>query len=264
MAKHSRRHTGPRFKTGKLPARPGAVKFKLTDYINRKALPKCPKAFGHEDLIGDDAWGLLGNADYGDCVFAGAAHETMLWHAMSGRKVEFNDQCVLSDYSAVTGFDPSKPDTDQGTDMEQAAAYRRKVGVLDAAGNRHQVAAYLALDPGDIDQLYLASWLFGAVGIGIEFPTTAMDQFNRRKPWSVVRGARIDGGHYLPLVAKRRYLTVVTWGREQPMTAGFLAKYCDEAVAYCDWSMLTNNKSPEGFDAAQLQADLAALKPAHR
>src|SRR5947209_12015282 len=169
-------------KLGKTAARPMAMRFKLADYVDKKALPKPPKQFGHEALI-PATWGMFGNDAWGDCVWAGAAHETMLWNAEAGRKVAFTDKCVLSDYSAVTGFNPKKPSTDQGTDMVVAASYRRKTGIVDASGKRHQVAAYLSIRPGDIAEHALAMWLFGAVGIGIEFPASAMDQFNAGKPW---------------------------------------------------------------------------------
>ena len=131
-------------KLGKKPARPGAVKLKLAKYLVKPKLPTPPKVFGHEALIGPN-WEMLGNDQYGDCVWAGAAHETMLWNKEAARAVTFNNQSVLKDYSAVTGFNPNDPNTDQGTDMQVAASYRRKTGVLDANGKRHKVIAYLAL-----------------------------------------------------------------------------------------------------------------------
>lgn len=253
--------TKPPLSLGKTPARAGAMTFKLSKYIDKSALPKPPKQFGHEGLI-QAIWGMLGNDRYGDCVWAGAAHETMMWNAEAGRKVAFSDAGVLSDYSAVTGFNPKKPSTDQGTDMVVAASYRRKTGIVDAVGKRHQVAAYLSIKPGDINEHMIAAYLFGAVGIGIEFPSSAMDQFNAGKPWDVVSRSKIEGGHYVPLVARRANLEVVTWGRLQAMTPAFFQKYNDESVAYVSLEALQNNKSPEGFNAAQLQADLAALKAA--
>jgi hypothetical protein len=180
-------------KLGKKPARPGAVKFKLATYLAKSKLPTPPKVFGHEALIGAN-WEMLGNDQYSDCVWAGAAHETMLWNKEAARTVTFNNQTVLKDYSAVTGFNPKDPNTDQGTDMQVAASYRRKTGVLDANGKRHKVVAYLALPPGNPDQLALAIYLFGATGIGIKFPNTAIDQFNAGKPWDVVKNAKIKGG----------------------------------------------------------------------
>ena len=39
-------------KLGKKPARPGAVKFKLANFLVKTKLPTPPKVFGHQDLIG--------------------------------------------------------------------------------------------------------------------------------------------------------------------------------------------------------------------
>jgi hypothetical protein len=244
-------------KLGKLKSKK-AVTFKFSDYVLTQELPKPPSTFGHERLVAN--WQMLGNDSYGDCVWAGAAHETMMWNKEAGKDVSFTDKAVLSDYSAVTGFNPHVPSSDNGTDMQQAASYRRKTGVVDSLGKRHTIAAYLALTPGDLVQHYQALWLFGAVGIGIEFPSTAMDQFNKNKPWSVVRGASIEGGHYIPLVAKRKQIECVTWGKVQPLSTAFFRKYNDESLAYVSLECLVNNKSPEGFDAQALLDDLAKLK----
>jgi hypothetical protein len=246
-------------KLGKKPARPEAVKFKLANFIDPAGLPKPPRRFGHEDLVGAD-WKMLGNDNYGDCVFAGAAHETKMWCLEAGVDTTFTDECVLADYSALTGFDPSRPDTDQGTDMAQAADYRRKIGILDAAGNRHKIAAYLALEPGDLSHLFYATYLFGAVGIGIEFPVSAMDQFNRGRPWVIVSRSRLEGGHYVPIVARRERIDCVTWGRVQPMSGGFYGRYNDESLAYVSEEALRDGRSPEGFDAQGLLAALEALR----
>ena len=181
-------------KLGKTPARRGAVTFKMMAYLKKPELPTPPKIFGHQKLIGA-SWGMLGNDDYGDCVWAGAAHETILWNKEAGTATSFNNKSVLSDYSAVTGFKPNDPSTDNGTDMQQAASYRRKTGVLDSKGKRHKVGAYLGLPPGDIDQLALAIYLFGATSIGIKFPNSAMDQFNAGKPWDVKPGSKIEVDH---------------------------------------------------------------------
>jgi hypothetical protein len=249
------------FKLGKTAARPGAVKFKLASYLIKPQLPTPPKVFGHQGLVGTK-WQMLGNDKYGDCVWAGAAHETMLWNKEADRTVVFNNTSVLKDYSAVTGFNPNDPNTDQGTDMQVAASYRRKTGVLDEHNKRHKVIAYLGLKVGDPDQLALAIYLFGATGIGIKFPNTAMDQFNAGKPWDVAAGAKIEGGHYIPGVGRdvKGNFVIVTWGKIQLMTPRFYKKYCDECVAYVSAEALTTGgKTLEGLNLAQLQSDLNAL-----
>jgi hypothetical protein len=245
---------------GKRPARPGAIKLKLRDYINLSVLPAPPAEFGHDGLV-KSPWGMLGNDAAGDCVWAGGAHETMVWNAEAGIVVSFDDTCVLSDYSAVTGYVVGDDSTDQGTDMQTAAAYRKATGLLAADGTRHKVGAYLEIEAGNLEEHLTAAYLFGAVGIGITFPDSAMDQFNAGQPWSVVTGSTIEGGHYVPFLARRAGMfVVVTWAAEQQMQDSFFAANNDESVVYLSSERLKGGKSLDGFDLDQLNADLAALK----
>lgn len=244
------------FKLGKTPARKDSVSFKLKNYLT--TLPTPPSTFGHQSLV--SIWGMLGNDRYGDCVWAGAGHETILWNKEANKVIDFSDNSVLSDYSAVTGFNPNNPVSDQGTDMQVAASYRRKTGVLDSANNRHQVDAYLAITPKSVAEHKLAIYLFSAVGIGFEFPDYAMDEFKAGQTWHLKTGGQIDGGHYVPAIGyNSRYVFVVTWGKVQRMTWGFFKKYNDESVVYISKEMLNAGKSLEGFNLTQLEADLAQL-----
>ena len=247
------------FCLGKKPARPGSIKLRLGDYLKAEALPPLPAVFGHQNLVA--SWPMFANDRYGDCVFAGAAHETMLLVAEGGGHATFTDANVLSDYAAVTGFDPANPATDTGADMQEAAGYRRNTGIVDARGDRHTIAAYLALEPGSVAHLYLAAYLFGAVGIGLALPVSALDQAEHGRAWDVVAGSPSAGGHYVPLIGRRAdgMLVAVSWGALQPMSEAFFTTYCDEAVAYVSKECLVDRKSPEGFDYAALIADLDAL-----
>lgn len=258
-------------KLGKLPATTDHRDFKLATFVDLAAvLPTIPKAFGHEKGIafpicanGPDPTAPAGSTDgVGDCVFAGGDHETALWRHVAGLEdAGFNGKTAVHDYSAVTGYVPGRGDTDKGTSVRDALNYRRKTGLIDTAGRRHKITAYLALDPGNTQHLLVALYLFEAVGIGIQFPASAMSQFNEKKPWSVVKGSPIEGGHYVPLVARRQYLKCVTWGRVQAMTQGFYTANCDEAYAILSPESISRatKKTAEGFDLASLQKNLAAL-----
>jgi hypothetical protein len=265
-----------KLKLGKLPATYDKRDLLFAQYRTTEALPSHPTHFGHEKLVGSKAWQMLGNGPdntvkpgfmgAGDCVFAGGDHETMLWNIENDKQVKFTGANAIKDYSTVTGYDPGAPldadgnnPTDRGTDVRTALGYRRKTGLVDAAGKRHKIGAYVALELGNMDQLLEALYLFGVVGIGIKFPNSAMDQFNAGKPWSVVPGPEPTDGHYIPLVANRTNLECVTWGRVQQMTVQFYKKYCDEAWTILSPEMLKSGKSLEGFDLAQLQADLKAV-----
>lgn len=252
------------FKLGKLPARKNSISFRFRDYHGLAKLPAAPVSAGHYKAVPD--WqGMLGNDQYGDCVLAGGDHEHIDWTTEGATIASFTPATALSDYSAITGFKKSDPNTDQGTDMQKAASYRRKTGLLDAHGKRHKILAYLALTPGNREEVKQAVSLFGAVGIGIEFPESAMTQFNDNKPWTVVSGSAIDGGHYVPAVGyDHLYLYVVTWPSQQheiqKMSWAFFDKYMDEGIAYISPEILKAGKSPEGFNLTQLQADLSELK----
>jgi len=266
-----------KLKLGKKAATYDKRDFLFAQYRTTAALPSHPKHFGHEKLVGSNAWKMLGNGPdntvsagfkgAGDCVFAGGDHETMLWTLEGvGALAQFTGANAIADYRAVTGYNPNaKPDangenpTDKGTNTRDALKYRQKTGLIDAKGKRHKIGAYVALELGNMDQLLEALYLFGVVGIGIKFPDSAMDQFNAGKPWSVVPGPAPKEGHYIPLVAYRTNLECVSWGRIQQMTSQFYQTYCDEAWAILSPEMLKAGKSLEGFDLAQLQADLKAL-----
>ena len=76
---------------------------------------------------------------------------------------------------------------------------------------------------------------------------------------TVEAGTRIEGGHYIPVVARRSGIHFVTWGEETVMTKDFYGTYCDEAWVALSTDAIVNGHSPEGFDIVALQADLRAL-----
>jgi hypothetical protein len=253
-------------KLGLKPFVPDPRDLKFRSFRTSEPLPKHPASFGHDMLI--RKWGMLGNDKYGDCVFAGFAHQVMGWNRVTGKKVAFNDECVLSDYAACTGFNPSDPDSDQGTDMREAAKYFQKTGIVDMKGNRHKIGAYLFISPQNYESFVESIWLFVNAGIGFNFPASAMNQFNQRKPWTVVTKSPIEGGHYVPSVAWRDTILdkakesdpqTVTWSRKQAMSKAFYLKYNMQTMVCISEEMLTEGKSPEGFDLAALQSALRKL-----
>jgi hypothetical protein len=243
-------------KLGKTPARKGAVKFALMNYVDW-VLPTPPAEFGYEDRI--KTWGVLGNDDYGDCVLAAAAHDTMLWGALGAHPVEFTDDGVLSDYSVVTGFNINDPSTDQGTDMQAAASYRLKVGVVDSKGVRHRIGAYVSVEPGNVEQHKAAAWLFGAIDIGIMLSDLQMHQTRAGEPWSG-KLTRNIGGHCVPLVGfKDGYLLVISWGEVQRVDPAFFEAYNDESIAYFSQEMINRGAGPAGTYVWRLNQDLKAI-----
>ena len=245
------------FKRGKLPARPDAVQLKFGTYFRAGNLPPPPLRIGHPNLIKN--WQTLANDRYGDCVWAGAAHETMMICADAITAVPvFNDSNVLADYADATGFKPSDPSTDNGTDVQQAAAYRQKTGIVDASGKRHTIGIYTALRVGDLAEIAMATWLLGAVGIGVDLPSSADRQFSDGQLWDVVKGDVSTGGHYIPCVGRNSAgnFLFISWGRLQAATPAWIKTYMDEGIAYISLERLNaKGLSPEGFNEGGLIDD---------
>lgn len=208
-------------------------------------LPAVPVAWGAGMDFTD--WSELGNGPddtvfpgfqgCGDCAWAGPAHEEMQAAHEAGRPIPaFSGKTIVDQYSAYSGYNAQTGANDNGSNVRDVLKWRQSKGLLDDAGTAYKIGTYLALEPGNPEQLREACYLFESVGIGINFPGSAMDQFDAGKTWSVVSGSSIEGGHYIPVVGHPHAgsWTVITWGKRQVATWGFLAKYVDEAWAYID------------------------------
>jgi len=257
-------------KLGLRPPRPGAVRLRLATYLDFSKLPEPPRTFGHYPLIPPDAWGVLANDVYGCCAICGPEHQTLLFCAEGKRPCAFDDAVTLTNYGAITGFTPLDADgnpypaddnpTDQGTDVGQMADYWMQTGLLDANGVRHKVAAVVDMNPGDLRELWVATYLFQSVGLGFALPDSAMQQTQDGQPWDVVDGASIVGGHYVPCFGRQNGMGIgVTWGVLQPFTTRFYTTYNNQGICALSEEMMIAAKDIDGVDDQLLRADLDAL-----
>ncbi len=227
-----------RFRGGKLPAQPARPQLRLSAVLGERLTTPPASVDWQDDRI---VWPMYANDAWGCCVFAEIGHAVnQLTYYGTGTEVEPPDSAILNAYSKVTGFDPDAGPpgdnpTDQGTYVQDALKYWRKTGV---AG--HKIVAYASLDVGNLDEIRQAIALFGSISIGMNFPDSAMSQFDTGETWDVVRGARVEGGHCVLAGAyDKDGVGIVTWGAETRMTWRFWQKYVDEAWVYLDEDGLT-------------------------
>jgi hypothetical protein len=204
-------------------------------------------------------WPMLGNDTVGDCTCAAALHWEKCMLALGGHEPTFTRAQAIAAYSAITGYDPARPSTDQGAAELDVLKYWRNTGI-----GGHKIEAFADCALGNEDHVRSALWLFEGLYIGIALPITAQNQ----KVWDVVETSSHDadpgswGGHAVNVVAYDvESLIVVTWGQLQRMTWAFWHTYCDEAHAVLSAESL----GPDGlavacgFDLGQLRADLNAV-----
>lgn len=242
---------------GRLPHDPNRDTLKLTPRL-LGTVPPNPAVVDWLSKV--QSWPMYGNDRYGDCVWAMIGHLIQAWTTYGqGKTVTVDEAALLEGYSDVTGFDPRDPSTDQGTVIADALSYWHKTGI---AG--HKILAYAQVDHTNRQELDSALNLFGGLCLGINFPRSAMDQFNNGQIWDVVvNDGGIEGGHavhhgyYQTATVDER---VVTWGAVQDMTDRWWAKYVEEAwvVITEEWLSATG-LSPEGLDLHGLGEDFAQL-----
>jgi hypothetical protein len=240
-------------KLGKKPAQPARPQLRLTA-AHLTALPAPPAEVDY----GAGAYPMYGNDQYGDCVEAGIGHQVGQYTRYArGVEALFTDADILNAYSAITGFRADDPSTDQGTYTQDAMTWWRRTGL---AG--HRILMFASLDVADTTALKQAIELFGAVGIGFNFPASAMDQFDDGEPWTVVKGSPLEGGHYVIATGyDQDYLKVKTWGTQQLMAWPFHAAYTDEAwvVITAEMADSAGSSTFTGIDLYALGQDFATL-----
>jgi hypothetical protein len=269
---HSQR-LGADLHLGKQDARPPSsdhvAMSDLMGAIPAGALPPIPQHFGHGYDFGRDGWLMLGNGPdpsvapnfqgCGDCAWAGPAHETMEAARNARRPVPaFSGKTIVSQYSAYSGYDPTTGANDNGSDVQAVLAWRQSKGLLDDAGNAYRIGKTVTLTPGDMAQLWAATYLFECVGIGVQLQAAQMDQFDAGQPWDYVAGSAVDGGHYIPVMGDNG---LISWGERVGFTPAFIAHCCDEAYAYVDperYSTVTG-RTAEGIADIDIERYIVAV-----
>lgn len=237
-----------------------------------------PPSFGVPDsFVQQDAWGMLANGPdpsinpgfggCGDCFWAGRAHgiwATIMQAKQTALALPFTSFDVLRGYSGCMGYrisdDPNNP-SDVGTDPIKGLNYCRKVGLASSMGTMatHKLGIYLALEPGNKEQILEALYLGGTVGLGIQVPAYCDEEFETKRKWSLQSANdQIVGGHWIEGVSfdHIRGLELVTWGSKIPVTWGFIEKNCDAPFALLSTEILDSTYKHAGLDWATLQADV--------
>lgn len=226
------------------PTHPSTPRLRALLKAANVTLPPIPTHFGHGLAFGYDGWRMLGNGPdntvspgfggCGDCAWAGPAHEEMEAARTAGRPIpQFSGKTVVAQYSAYSGYDPQTGANDNGSNVQDVLAWRQDKGLYDDHGNVYKIGQHVALTPGDMHELWAATYLFECVGIGVQMTSAQMGQFDAspHPVWDYVKGSPTDGGHYVPVMGDNG---LISWGQRVGFTQAFYENQCDEAFTYLD------------------------------
>lgn len=249
MADHSK------MRLGRKAIKTDSRTLQLRAYLTPAMPPPPPSADWTKGVTG---WGMMLNDQLGDCTIAGCGHAVQVWTVNTGGIVTVADSVIEGMYEKWDGYVPGDASTDTGgVELDVLNDWRQQG--LDG----HALLAFADPNFANLVEIRQSIALFGGVYIGLALPLTAQNQ----DVWDVVPDAGANakknswGGHcvYVPKYDQNGF-TCITWGQLKTMTTAFWSEYCDEAHTLLGQDWLSAKGSPQGFNQAQLQADLNAIQ----
>ena len=196
----------------------------------------------------------------GDCVEAFKIHALLNANYDEDGPVEpdaDSNDAVLQ-YCAAQGCTPAQlfadpTQYDNGEDMTNSL-----VGWSKATEYGCKLAFTSTVGIKNLDDIRNAIALGGGVGIGIQLPQSAEDQFPNEWTWQP--SSPILGGHAIWLCGYTEdYVALVTWGALIQATWQFIQNTIDEGHVVILPQMVAAGKTPSGLLLAKWEADLKAL-----
>lgn len=261
---HGPRHVGGRHRPIETPDTHPHLFRSLKRYC-----PELPAAPSVVDYFSDAKTVLsdvLANDELGDCTAAGACHLTEAITAAAGAPVVLTREDAIRFYSLSTGYEPGRPDTDQGGNEITVLQKWQKEG-LDGKG-AHAIAGFAAVDPSDKALVRSALWLFGGLYFGCELPNSYVSPFPSGDGFLWKKGTpNPQNGHcFAGLGANEAGVQIDSWGLIGTIRYDAIAELCSQKYYGNLFVVLTheaieraNELSPSGFDFAQLDQDMKAL-----
>lgn len=250
-------------KLGKKEAVHDPKALRLGNYLKASTLPQIPSAYHWGS--GVPRWPVYLNNNLGCCTISAIGHHAGVWTFRdAGKELVMTDTQIISAYSAVSGYVPGDPSTDNGAVMLDVLKYWKSTGV---GGNKLQ--AYTTLEPGNNTEVQACIYLLGGCYVGIQLPITANSQVAHNGSWSLVPGYKTNpdavpgswGGHAIPAIGYTKVgVQVITWGLPMTMSWSFYNYYVDESYAPLspDW-LGSDMAAPNHLKMTQLQEDMNSM-----
>jgi hypothetical protein len=237
----------------------------ISNYMAAKEIPALPPVPSTRYWMNaDQVWPMFLNDVEGCCTISALGHQIMTWTKDTTGLIVLADSAIQTAYSAVGGYVPGNPATDNGATMLSALKYFKKTGI-----GGHKCGPYIGISKqmpmgGPLPELLQAIDLFGGVYFGLALPVSAQAQVGPHAEWQVPVNGPVGqgqpgswGGHAIVGVDYCEFGVVCpTWNMQMLLSWNFLATYCDEAWVILSPDWMKNDKlAPSGFNYTQLQND---------
>jgi hypothetical protein len=260
--------SGDTFRLGRKRPVARCPRFALRNYLTR-SMPAPPVTCDYSKAAQPALSKIYENDNLGDCVIAGMAHVVgvLTGNAGGNATIYSNDQ-IIKLYSAIGGYVPGDPATDQGCDEQTALNYWENNGAPASTGT-HKIAGWMTVDATNPEEFRTALWLFENLYFGLELPDAWINPMPSAAGfvWDAAGPAVPENGHCVAGVGyTAQGITIDTWGMTGLMTNAAIAKYATQAaggelytVVSMDAISRADARAPAGFDWSQLIADFDSM-----
>jgi hypothetical protein len=253
-----------RFKMGRNRPVARGPRLSLKNYLKR-SMPAPPRTCGYSPRAQVELANIYLNDTLGDCVIAGMAHIAGLLSGNAGSPLMLSSAQIVKLYSAIGGYVPGDPSTDNGCDEQTALNYWQTKGLPG-----HKIFGWMSVNPTDPVEVRTALWLFENLMFGIELPDAWVNPMPSAPGWVWRSAGPADpqNGHcFVGTGYAPGRIQIDSWGMIGSVTDAAVAQYAgasDGGELYCvlsqDAIAKASQKAPNGFDWSQLLADFDSMR----
>jgi hypothetical protein len=237
----------------------------LHNYI-RSSMPQPPPSCDYSAPAAPALENPYENDQLGDCVIAGGYHVVGTLTGNAGDLFTATTSQIIADYSAIGGYIPGDPSTDNGCDEQTALNYWAQTGFRDGT----KLLGWLAVDATNQTEVQTALYLFENIYYGMELPDAWLGANIPRASgfvWDVAGPPDPQNGHCVCGVGyNAKGVLIDTWGMIGTLTFAATATYAVPSANGDLYVMLSpdqlakgRKRAPNGFAWSQLIADFDAM-----
>jgi len=225
-------------------------------------LPPPPDSVDWTAKLAGTAPGEMLNDQINDCSCAAFYHAMQVWTGNINPPPQTQPDTIVEQlYCAVSGWNPASGGQGPPCSEQAVLTYLVNHGAPLAGGGVNRLAAFVEIDPHDIDDVKRCIAACGVAYIGFQVP-----QYLLPAPpplWQVQTGNdAVAYDHAVILVGyDAAGATLISWGHRFKMTWDFFVKYTDEAYALVDQAWVdAKGTTPGGIGLDALKQQMLALR----
>ncbi len=256
-------HLGRHVKLGRRAPVSLGPHLRLSRYLTAR-LPPVPASCDYSSAALPSLRDIMGNDTLGDCVIASANHVQGLVTGNAGALVHATLADIIKQYSAIGGYNPNDPSTDQGCDEVTALNWY----VANGFANGVKPLGWIYVDGANAEEVKSATYLFEHIIICTGLPDSWVSPFPSADgfTWDAATPDPNNGHSYMSFGYNGRGSEIDTWGEFGTQTYAALSSCSTTATGggcYCILTpeMLTKGatKAPNGVAWSDLISDFDSL-----